>query len=153
MIESTTILFLLLLGLVALLYSSVGHGGASGYLALMVVFSFPTNSMKSTALMLNLFVAGISFIEYFRKKHFNWKLFYPFAISSVPAAFIGGYISVNPFIYKQILAVFLLIAIAKLLGLFGTNTKAIRSSNFYLSIVIGAIIGFLSGLIGIGGGV
>ena len=76
MIESTSlILFLIILPIVSLLYSSVGHGGASGYLALMVIFSFPSEIMKSTALLLNLFVAGIAFYQYYNAGHFNKKLF------------------------------------------------------------------------------
>ena len=77
-------LFYLLIPLVAFLYSSVGHGGASGYLALMVFFSFPIDFMKQTALTLNLFVAGIAFYQYYKAGYFNKSLFFYFTISSVP---------------------------------------------------------------------
>ena len=80
--------FLLILVVVAFLYASVGHGGASGYLALMALFTFPVLFMKPIALVLNIFVSGVSFWFFRKHQHFKWKLFYPFAISSIPAAFI-----------------------------------------------------------------
>src|SRR5678815_3311602 len=102
MVESL-ILFYLLLFIVAFLYASVGHGGASGYLALMALFSIAPEVMKPTALLLNLFVSLTSFIQFYRGKHFNWKIFLPFAVASVPMAFVGGLITVDAFIYKKIL--------------------------------------------------
>ena len=98
----SVILFYALLFLIAFLYASVGHGGASGYLALMALFSITPEVMKPTALLLNLFVSLTSFIQFYRGKHFDWKIFLPFAIASVPMAFLGGLISINPFIYKKI---------------------------------------------------
>ena len=86
MLAGYDVLFLLLIPVAACLYASVGHGGASAYLALMALFSFETSLMKPTALILNLFVSGISFLAYRRQGYFNWTLFYPFAITSVPAA-------------------------------------------------------------------
>src|SRR5215470_11836323 len=97
------LLFYLLLFFVAFLYASVGHGGASGYLALMALFSVSPEVMKPTALLLNLFVSLTSFIQYYRGRHFNWKIFLPFAIASVPMAFVGGLIKVDADIYKKIL--------------------------------------------------
>src|SRR5210317_258441 len=94
-------LFLLILPIVAFLYASVGHGGASGYLALMALFNANISLMKPTALILNMFVAGIAFILYWKKGFFKFKLFLPFAITSIPAAFIGGYLEVDPNIYKK----------------------------------------------------
>lgn len=95
------VIFYSLLFLVAFLYASVGHGGASGYLALMALFSITPDVMKPTALMLNLFVSLTSFIQFYRGKHFSWKIFIPFAIASVPLAFVGGLITVDAFIYKK----------------------------------------------------
>ncbi len=85
----------MLLFIVAFLYSSVGHGGASGYLALMAIFSITPDVMKPTALLLNLFVSLTSFIQFYRGKHFKWEIFLPFAIASVPLAFVGGLVTVN----------------------------------------------------------
>lgn len=147
------VLFYILLFLVAFLYSSVGHGGASGYLALMAIFSFAPDIMKPTALLLNLFVSLTSFIQFYRGKHFNWKIFLPFAITSVPMAYIGGLITVDDNIYKKILGILLIIPIIRFLFFANINVEEIKRSNLVLSLLIGATIGFLSGLIGIGGGI
>ena len=96
-------LFLLLIPIVAFMYSAVGHGGASGYLALMALFSFSPEVMKPTALMLNLIVAGLSFYHYWRKGHFNFKLFIVFSIGSIPLSFVGGLIEVDTRLYKIVL--------------------------------------------------
>lgn len=146
-------LFLFILPIVSFLYSSVGHGGASGYLALMVLFSFAPETMKPTALLLNLFVAGISFYYYFREGFFNKRLFLSFAISSIPLAFLGGTIEVDASIYKKILAVLLVFAILKMLNVFGKEISTIKEVKLWQGLIVGGIIGFFSGLIGIGGGI
>jgi uncharacterized membrane protein YfcA len=147
------ILFYLLLFFVAFLYSSVGHGGASGYLALMALFSITPEVMKPTALLLNLFVSLTSFIQFYRGGHFRWQIFWPFAIASVPVAYVGGLLTVDADIYKKILGILLLIPIARFLFFSNIKVQDIKKSNPWLSILIGAAIGFLSGLIGIGGGI
>jgi len=149
----TIILFYILLFVVAFLYSSVGHGGASGYLALMALFSITPDVMKPTALLLNLFVSLTSFIQFYRGKHFNWKLFLPFAIGSVPMAYLGGLRTLHDDIYKKILGILLLIPIIRFLFFANIKVEEIKRPNFYLSLLIGAAIGFFSGLIGIGGGI
>jgi uncharacterized protein len=149
----SSILFYILLFLVAFLYSSVGHGGASGYLALMAIFGIAPEVMKPTALLLNLFVSLTSFIQFYRGKHFNWKIFLPFAIASVPMAYAGGLITVDADIYKKILGILLLIPITRFLFFANIKVDQLKKSNLYLSLPIGAAIGFLSGLIGIGGGI
>ncbi len=146
-------LFLILLPLVAFLYASVGHGGASGYLALMALFSFAPETMKPTALLLNLFVAGIASYHYYKAGYFNKKLFLSFAIASIPFAFLGGMIEVDASIYKKILAVLLVFAILKMLNIFGKESTIIKDVKLWQGIIVGAVIGFFSGLIGIGGGI
>jgi uncharacterized membrane protein YfcA len=146
-------LFLAILPIVSFLYSSVGHGGASGYLALMALFSFAPESMKPTALLLNLFVAGISFYYYYREGFFNTKLFLVFAVASVPLAFIGGTIEVDASIYKKILALLLIFAILKMLHVFGKENDQTKETRLWQGLVVGGVIGFFSGLIGIGGGI
>ena len=148
-----TPLLLFLLPIVAFLYASVGHGGASGYLALMSLFALPIAFMKPTALILNVLVSGISFYFYYREKNFKWNLFYPFAITSIPFSFLGGYLTVDSKIYKIILGTLLLFAVFRLLGFFGKEKPELKDINIKYAILIGAIIGFLSGLIGIGGGI
>jgi len=149
----TIILFYTLLFLVAFLYSSVGHGGASGYLALMALFSISPEVMKPTALLLNLFVSLTSFIQFYRGKHFNWKIFLPFAMASVPMAYAGGLITIDADIYKKILGILLLVPIIRFLFFANIKVEELKKSNPYVSLLIGAAIGFLSGLIGIGGGI
>ena len=152
-IELNEVFFLILLPIVSFLYASVGHGGASGYLALMSLFSFPNEMMKQTALLLNLFVAGIAFTQYYRAGHFNKNLFFYFAIGSIPMAFIGGQWALEPAIYKKILGVFLFFAVLRMMF---STPKPIKNSNSIkslLAIILGAGIGLFSGLIGIGGGI
>ncbi len=147
------VLFYILLFLVAFLYSSVGHGGASGYLALMAIFSIAPDVMKPTALLLNLFVSLTSFIQFYRGGYFKWKLFLPFAIASIPLAFIGGLVTVDATVYKKILGLLLIIPIIRFLFFSNIQVNEIKKANTTLSLFIGAVIGFLSGLIGIGGGI
>ena len=147
------VVFYFLLFLVAFLYSSVGHGGASGYLALMAIWGIAPEVMKPTALLLNLFVSLTFFIQFYRGKHFNWKIFLPFAIASVPMAFVGGLVTVDADIYKKILGILLIIPITRFLFFPNITVKELRKANIGLSLLIGAAIGFLSGLIGIGGGI
>lgn len=147
------ILFYVLLLLVSFLYASVGHGGASGYLALMALFSFALDTMRPTALLLNIFVSAIAFFQYYRNGYFQWKLFWPFAIASIPAAFIGGMIEVDEGIYKKILAVLLLFSVVKLLWSASQKIPHTNRQNLILSLLIGMIIGLFSGMIGIGGGI
>jgi hypothetical protein len=146
-------LFLLMLPIVSFLYASVGHGGASGYLALMALFSFSSEIMKPTALLLNLFVAGISFYYYYKGGYFNKKLFLSFAIASIPLAFLGGTIEIDASVYKKILAVLLVFAILKMLNVFGKENGSVKQVKLWQGLLVGGIIGFFSGLIGIGGGI
>ena len=139
-----------LLFLVAFLYASVGHGGASGYLALMALFSFTPEVMKPTALLLNLFVSLTAFIQFYRGKYFIKKIFLPLALASIPMAFVGGLLIKGN---KKILGLLLLIPVARFLLFSNTPASEQKKSNTPLSLLIGASIGFLSGLIGIGGGI
>lgn len=147
------IVFGLLLAVVAFLYSSVGHGGASGYLALMAIFAFPISVMKPSALLLNLFVSGISFFFYYKKDFFKLKLFYPFAITSVPAAFIGGMIPLENSFYKILLGIVLILAALRLFGFFNSKEKESVKINIPIAMGVGFGIGLLSGMLGIGGGI
>ncbi|HMC01963.1 MAG TPA: sulfite exporter TauE/SafE family protein [Flavobacteriaceae bacterium] len=146
-------LFLITLPIVAFLYASVGHGGASGYLALMALFSFAPEAMKPTALLLNLFVAGIAFYHYYKAGYFNKKLFLVFATASIPFAFFGGMIELDASIYKKVLGILLIFAILKMLNVFGKESSLIKDVKLWQGLLVGGIIGFFSGLIGIGGGI
>ena len=147
------ILFYILLPVVAFLYAAVGHGGASGYLALMAFFSFAPDFMRPTALLLNLAVSLIAFIQYNKQGHFSLKLFWPFALASIPAAFIGGMLVVDAVVYKKVLAVLLLFSVIRLIGFKTQEAKTESHPQVLIALVIGAVIGLLSGMIGIGGGI
>ena len=146
-------LFLGILFIIAALYAAVGHGGASGYLALMAIFGFEQYVMKSSALTLNLFVSAIAFISFYRNGHFKFNVLLPFIIGSIPMAFLGARINIDPHLYKIILGIFLLIAVSRM---FFSPKGAFEDSKnpvFYMAVLIGAGVGLFSGMIGIGGGI
>lgn len=153
MLADMSLWFIVILPVVAFLYASVGHGGASGYLALMALFSFAPAMMKPTALLLNIFVAGIAFYHYYRAGHFNKKLFLSFAVTSIPLAFIGGMIEIDASIYKKILGALLVFAILKMLNVIGKESEKSKEIIIWQGLMAGGLIGFFSGLIGIGGGI
>lgn len=148
-------LFLLLIFLVtAFMYSSVGHGGASGYLGIMALAGMAPETMKVSALGLNLLVSFIAFAFYFKKGCFRWKLFYPFALTSIPFSFFGSSIGVDSFWYKKILAVCLAIGCFRIFGLLKVRELDTEPSVPLLpAFFAGAVIGLFSGMIGIGGGI
>lgn len=146
-------IFLGLLFLMAFLYASVGHGGGSGYLAVLTLFGVNPSVMKSSSLILNILVSLTSFSQFSRFGHFRFKLFLPLALASIPAAFLGAYMPLQAGIYNKILGICLLFSIARLLGWFGKESDTIKTMPFYVGILIGGGIGFLSGMLGIGGGI
>ena len=148
------LIFLVALFIIAFLYSSVGHGGASGYLALMVLFGIAPVFMKSTALTLNLFVSAIAFFSFFKAGYFRWKILLPFAITSVPLAYLGAKIHIDTSLYKIILGVCLLIAVGRILYTpKGKSMTDIVKASPLISVFVGGVLGFFSGMIGIGGGI
>lgn len=151
--DVTQILFFCLLLLVAFLYASVGHGGASGYLALMALFGMSVAVMRPTALVLNLFVAGASFVQYYRAQHFKKEICWPLVVVSIPMSYIGALITIQTGIYKKILGILLLLSVLRFLLPEKTGTGKARQANRTVLFIIGGAIGFVSGLIGIGGGV
>ena len=154
MTTETAILLALLMGIVALLYSSVGHGGASGYLAAMGLLSVPVAVMKPTALVLNLLVASVTSVQFARAGHFRGRLFLPFALGSIPLALLGGTITLPVSWYKPLVGVVLLYSAFRLF----TRSAApeedeVREVPPVAGVIGGAIIGLLSGLTGTGGGI
>ena len=149
---TSEIFFVLAIGLVAMLYSSVGHGGASGYLGLMALFGVNVAIMKPSALILNLFVSSIAFIAYYRAGHFKWRILLPFVVASIPMAFLGATLEVPPELYKKILGVSLFIASLRILIRAGDEGER-RKLSVPIALAAGALIGFFSGMIGIGGGI
>jgi uncharacterized protein len=138
----------------AVLYSSVGHGGASGYLAAMALFGVDPAVMKPTALVLNIIVAAIATFKFYRAGCFNRSLFWQFAIGSMPCAFLGGSIVLPTQVYKPIVGIVLLYAAARLgLTSGSSQPQQPRSLPIWLAIGLGMAIGLLSGLTGVGGGI
>jgi uncharacterized protein len=146
------ILILLAIFVVAVLYSSVGHGGASGYLAVMAFLAVAPEVTRPTALVLNLFVASIGTVQFYRAGYFSWRIFLPFAASSIPMAFVGGMIQLPTNVYKVVLGAVLALAAVRL----AVNLKGddqVKEPPILICLLIGAVIGLLSGLVGVGGGI
>src|SRR4051812_17107391 len=99
---------------IAALYSSVGHAGASGYIAILTLFNFGPGVIKPTVLVLNILVATIATVQFWRAGHFSWRLFWPFAALSVPCAFLGGYLLVPAHTFKLIVGLVLLLSAFRL---------------------------------------
>ncbi len=145
---------LFLIFLVSLLYASVGLGGGSGYLALMGLFNVDPNVMKATALALNILVTTIGTYKYSRAGYFSWKLFWPFAITSIPFAFLGGRLNLNGDIYKGLVGILLLYAATRLFITARTaEEKNISPPPLWAALTSGAIIGFIAGITGVGGAI
>ena len=108
------VLLSLVIGVVAFLYSSVGHAGASGYIAVMALWGLSPPEIRPTALVLNILVASIGAYQFWSAGHFSWKLFWPFALLSVPAAYFGGYLQLPAAILKTLIGLVLLFSAARL---------------------------------------
>jgi uncharacterized membrane protein YfcA len=149
-----TQLVLLCLGvaLVAFLYSSVGHAGASGYIATMTLFGIATTTIRPTALILNILVAIIGSFQFWRAGHFRWQLFWPFALLSIPAAYFGGYLQPSAGILRILIGAVLLFSAARLFFR-KRDPETTNPPSKPVAVGVGAGLGFLSGLTGTGGGI
>ncbi len=144
----------LIVMLVAFVYSTVGFGGATGYLAGMSLFGISPQVMTSTALVLNIIVASISFTSFFRAGHLNIKLLWPFLATSIPAAFLGGLFKLPDQTYFVLLYAILTITAIRLIFFSGNvEVKTLKKPSIWISLLVGFGIGFLSGMVGIGGGI
>lgn len=151
---STLVWIALLMGLAAALYSTVGHGGASAYLAIMALFSVAPEVMRPTALALNLVVAGLGLWRYGRAGQISWGLLAAFLVTAAPAAFVGGGIKVPPELYRPMVGAVLWVAAIRL---FWQPTRlaqrAPRPPSWAVTLPVGAALGLLAGLTGTGGGI
>ena len=151
--DYTQLAFLCLaIAVIAFLYSSVGHAGASGYIATMTLFGLATTVIRPTALVLNILVATIGSFQFWRAGYFSWKLFWPFALLSIPAAYFGGYLQPSASILRILIGIVLLFSAARLIFRRGDPAETVAPSK-PTAVGIGAGLGFLSGLTGTGGGV
>ncbi len=144
-------LLFLLVALAAAVYSSVGHGGASAYLAILSLFGVPPAEMSTSALLLNVLVAGVATVTYARAGHLSPRLVWPFAITSIPSAYLGGWLRVSPRAYTLLLGAALLAAAVRLW--WTPSERAPRPVALPVALASGAGIGILSGIVGIGGGI
>lgn len=142
--------------IVGALYASVGHAGASGYLAVMALLSVAPEVMRPTALAINVFVAAIAFVQFARAGHFSWRLFWPFAAASIPAAFLGGKTHLPAHALKIAIGVVLLLTALRMAWV------ALRPPKSKLepappalpaAFAIGGVLGLIAGLTGTGGGI
>lgn len=155
----------LAIGLVALLYASVGHAGATGYIAVMTLLGVPAAAVRPTALVLNVVVATIATVEFFRAGHFRPRLFWPLAVASVPCAFLGGAVTLPTAAFEAVLGVVLLVSAAQIIRNARSETATAVSPDHASAAepawqgravsleALGGGIGLLSGLTGVGGGV
>jgi uncharacterized protein len=146
------VLLFIAVGLIAFLYSSVGHAGASGYIATMTLFGLAPTVIRPTALVLNILVASIGTFQFWRAGHFSWRLFWPFALLSIPAAYVGGYLQPSASVLRVLIGVVLLFSAARLVLRRGDPPQTVTPSR-PVALSAGAGLGFLSGLTGTGGGI
>ena len=143
---------LLAVGAIAFLYSSVGHAGASGYIAVMALWGLSPIVIRPTALVLNILVATIGAFQFWKAGHFSWKLFWPFALLSVPAAYFGGYLQLPAAILKMLIGLVLIFSAVRLMFR-RSDPPEVNPPAHPVALAVGGGIGFLSGLTGTGGGI
>lgn len=141
--------------IVSIIYSSVGLGGGSAYIALMVLFGISKTTLPIVALGCNLIVAGTSFIHYHREKYFRWQIFWPFAVTSIPLAYLGGRLHISDKLFSGFLTGALIVAALRLLFYTPSDKNPTRDKppSWYYLFLIGAFLGLLAGITGIGGGI
>src|SRR5438094_771386 len=140
------------IALIAFLYSSVGHAGASGYIATMTLFGIAPTVIRPTALVLNILVASIGAFQFWRAGHFSWKLFWPFALLSIPAAYVGGYLQPSASVLRILIGIVLLFSATRLVFRRSDPPQTFPPPR-PMAISVGAGLGFLAGLTGTGGGI
>lgn len=154
MFDFQSILIAILLFLVAVLYSSVGHAGASGYLAVMALVGISAEIMRPTALALNIVVATIATFKFYRAGSFSWRLLLPLVITSIPMAYVGGSIVLPDHFYKPLVGLILLFSAWRLIHQARNGSSyEIKKPSIPFLLFSGAALGFLSGLTGVGGGI
>jgi hypothetical protein len=137
---------------ISFLYSSVGHAGASGYIAAMSLFSVAPAEIKPTALALNILVASIGSLQFWRAGHFSWRLFWPFALLSIPFAFLGGYLNLPAHAFKVLVGLILLFSAGRFIFR-PPEEREPHSPSIPVALASGAGLGLFAGLTGTGGGI
>jgi len=152
MSAESTIALALAVAAVAFLYSTVGHAGASGYIAVMTLFGLSATTIRPTALTLNIIVSVLTTLQFWRSGHFSWRLFWPFALLAVPLAYLGGYVTLPTHIFKMLIGAVLLLSAARLLIKPSEDVVA-REVTRPVAIGVGGVLGLFAGLTGTGGGI
>ena len=147
-----TVALLVCVAIVAFLYSTVGHAGASGYIATMTLFGLAATTIRPTALALNILVSLLTTWQFWRAGHFSWPLFWPFALLATPLAFVGGYVSLPTQVFKILVGVVLLLSAARLLAK-PSPDEAGPAPSRPVALGVGGALGLLAGLTGTGGGI
>ncbi len=155
MTPSSNPILLFLVALIAFLYSSIGIGGSTGYLAVMSFFEIEPNLMATTALLLNVVVAGIAFFNYAHAGYVEKRLLFLFPLTSIPAAFVGGYFRLNSDVYFALL--YIILTYVSIRMLFASektkNSRPSQTPPIWQALLLGTAIGLLSGMVGMGGGI
>ena len=151
--DEITLYLLIFLPIAAFFYASVGHGGASSYLMILALAGFAPEEIRPTALLMNMGVSLIAYFNHRRSCDFPQKLFWQLALFSIPAAFIGGLVVVDSNIYRNILGFLLIFPVLQFCGVFPKSSRKLVEKKSWMPPLIGILIGFVSGLIGIGGGI
>jgi hypothetical protein len=150
-------IFILIAGifLMAVLYSLVGHGGASGYIAIMALLGFAPIIIRPTALVLNIVVSLVATLAYMRARHFSWHLFWPFAAMAIPFSYLGGRILLPPHLYRPLIGTLLILAAFSLLRKKYQDDalKPTARPPLAVALLLGGFLGLISGLSGVGGGI
>lgn len=141
--------------LAAFVYASVGHGGASAYIAAMALAGVAPQEMRPIALVLNVVVSAMATFKFYRAGHFRWRLLWPFAVTSIPAAYAGGAITLPGHWYKTIVGLVLVYAAWQLWrsARAGEEMREVHEPPLAVAMPIGGALGLLSGLTGVGGGI
>ena len=151
---STILIIAAMMAVIALLYASVGHAGASGYLAVMALMGVAPQMMKPSALILNIVVSVIAVYKFYRVGAFSWRIFLPLALTSIPFAFLGGYVTLPAHWYKPLVGIILLYAVFySFRRSYQKDLPEAYTPSSAVLAVVGAVLGLLSGLTGVGGGI
>src|SRR5687768_12198955 len=140
-------LIALCLLVIGFLYSSVGHGGASGYIAVLSLFGVMPTAYKPLILVINIIVASLAFIQFYRAGYFKWRVCWPFLITSIPLAFLGAQVPVEDKFYNLLLGLALMLPIIRLIGIFPSAKAENKPLPLTGALIFGALIGFLSGML------
>lgn len=152
--EGQILILLVGIFLMAVVYSLVGHGGASGYIAIMALLGFAPTIIRPTALVLNIVVSLVAAIAFMRARHFSWRLFWPFAAMAIPCSYLGGSLLLPPHLYRPLIGVLLCLAALSLLRKKDDDVlDPAGRPPLVLALLLGGLLGLLSGLSGVGGGI